>query len=173
MQKNLNRQLSTKYLGWACLSLGMVLLLLTACRSASSTIKVKGEITPEPIVGEIVTLKIEALSEKFSGDGAIWITTSDGINLVSGNSEWYGPVSAGKPFTHEVSICVFQPGFSGIYIAASIIGKDTGEIQLNTYSTTTSAEINPRERYNQPPSGSTPIPTPEPVTVSPECMGDN
>jgi hypothetical protein len=173
MKMNLKKRLPIKYLARTGLSLCLGLVLLTACRSASSTIEVKAEIIPAPVIGEVVTLKIEALSEKFSGDGGIWITTFDGINLVNGNSQWYGPVKAGEPFSHGVSICVFQPGFTGIYVAASVIGKDIGETQLNIYSTITSAEIDPRSRYRQPPQGSTPTPTPEPVSVSPECAGDN
>jgi hypothetical protein len=176
VQVNVNRQLSTKYLVWAYLSLGMVLLLLTACRS--SHVKVTGEITPEPIVGEIVTLRIEAVSEKYSGEGVIVIVPTQGlkgINILGDDLEWRGEVVAGEPFIYEVPICVHQPGIWEIYFQAAVAGIDVGENILHITSDTDSAQVIPSSEYKvyQPPLGSTPIPTPEPVTVSPECMGDN
>ncbi len=68
-------------LGLLCLAL----MLLTACRSASSTIKVEAEIEPEPIVGEIATLRIEAVSQKFSGDGRITVYPSKNISITEGD----------------------------------------------------------------------------------------
>jgi hypothetical protein len=156
----------------------MVLLLLTACRSASSHVKVTGEITPEPIVGEIVTLRIEAVSEKYSGEGLILIVPTEGmkgINIIGDNLEWRGEVVAGEPFIYEVPICVHQPGYWSIYFEAGVEGWGSEATELHITSDTDSAQVIPSSEYKvyQPPLGSTPIPTPEPVSVSPECMGDN
>jgi hypothetical protein len=63
-------------------------ILLAACRSTSSTIDITGEIEPDPIVGEIVTLHIEVISEKFSGDGEIYFQMNDETNFVAGSPEW-------------------------------------------------------------------------------------
>lgn len=164
------------------------LVLLASCRSASSTIDITGEIEPDPIVGEIVTLHIEVISEKFSGDGIIDIRMSDEINFVSSDPswqeqsgnvwEWRGHLLANEPQIHEISICVTQPGWWKINMSASIFGDEEKVIDginsdLHIVSMVDSAEVIPSSEYEvrQPPLGSTPIPTPEPVTVSAECSG--
>jgi hypothetical protein len=135
---------------------------------------VTAEITPEPIVGQIATLHIEAISEKYSGDGGILIIPGNNINIVDGDLEWRGPVTADEPFVYELSFCITQPGQTGFYIQAAVMGKDTGENRLHIYSTGDSAEVVPSSDYevHQPPLWSTPTPTPEPVVVSPECAGE-
>jgi hypothetical protein len=171
VQVNVNRQLSTKYLVWAYLSLGMVLLLLTACRS--SHVKVTGEITPEPIVGEIVTLRIEAVSKKYSGEGIIVIVPSErmkGINIMDDDLEWRGEIVVGEPFIFEVPICVKQPGIWTVHFQAAVAGIDVGENILYIVSDTDSAQVIPGSKYN---SSRVTVPEPKPVSISPECMGDN
>ncbi|VAW31382.1 hypothetical protein MNBD_CHLOROFLEXI01-4064 [hydrothermal vent metagenome] len=122
-------------LGFFCL----LTLLLTAC--LTSTIDIKGEIEPEPIVGEIVTLRIEVVSEKFSGDGEISIQMNDEINFVAGGPGWQktlvthetstgaqtleifvwrGHIEANEPQIQEVSICVTQPGEWVIFLSAGV-----------------------------------------------------
>lgn len=128
-------------LGLLCLAL----VLLTACRSASSSIKIKGEITPEPIVGQITILHVEVVSEVLSGDGIIAIQLSPGINLVEGELEWHGPVVAGEPFFHEVSICVLQPGQWGVALHAGVTipdgeGGDGDSTRLHIISSADSAK---------------------------------
>lgn len=153
----------------------LALLLLPACRSVSSTVRVNGEIQPEPIVGQIATLRIEAVSQKYSGDGLISIIPFNNINIIEGELEWHGPVTAGEPFIYELSFCITQPGNTGFYMAAAVVEKDTGVNQLHIVSTADSAQVIPSSEYKgelQPPQGSTPTPTPEPVLVSSECKGD-
>ncbi|MAU01186.1 MAG: hypothetical protein CL608_28925 [Anaerolineaceae bacterium] len=152
-------------------------------------------------MGEIVTLRIEVISEKFSGDGEVYFQMNDEINFVAGSPEWQetlvtdetstepqmrrilawqGYIEANEPQIHEVSICVTQPGWWNIIMGASISDSDAKVIDgirsdLHIVSMADSAEVIPSSEYEvrQPPLGSTPIPTPEPVTVSAECSGEN
>ena len=182
------RQIRNTILGCFCL----LTLLLTAC--LSSTIDVKAEIEPEPIVGDIVTLRIEAVSQKFSGNGEISIQMlGGGVNFVAGGPDWQktlvtnetgtqtqevfvwqGHIEANEPQIQEVSICVTQPGNWIVYYAVSVGVGDAASSQLHILSTVDSAEVIPSSDYAayQPPLGSTPIPTPIPVTVSAECSGE-
>ncbi|VAW33782.1 hypothetical protein MNBD_CHLOROFLEXI01-1173 [hydrothermal vent metagenome] len=190
------RQIQHMILGFCCL----LTLLLTACRSVSSTIDVKAEIEPEPIVGEIVTLRIEVVSEKFSGDGEINIQMLGEINFVAGSPEWQktlvthetstgsqtleifvwrGHIEANEPQIQEVSICVTQPGEWGISLNAGTTGLDGGGgdvdgTRLHIISTADSAQVIPSSDYKGPQRSfsSTPLPTPMPVTVSVECSGE-
>lgn len=184
----------------ALLCLFSLSILLASCRSASSTIDIIGEIEPDPIVGEIVTLRIEVISEKFSGDGEIYFQMNDEINFVAGSPEWQetlvtdetatepqtrrilawrGYMEANEPQIHEISICVTQPGWWKIIMGASISDSDAKVMDwirsdLHIVSMVDSAEVIPSSEYEVriPPFGSTPIPTPEPVNVSAECSGE-
>lgn len=153
-----------------------LVLLLAACRK--ETVRIEANVTPEPIVGEIVTLRIEAISEQLSGDGIITIQPSSAINIVSGGEEWRGEITVGEPFTHEVSICVLRPGRWVIFYAAGVEGHNNGvdgeSGKLHIISSTDSASVIPGSKYKgyNPPPGSPPTPTPEPITISPECAGD-
>lgn len=183
--KNLKQCLQTAAI-WA--SLGQILILLASCRSLSKTIKVDGEITPDPIVGEIVTLTIETLSPKESGEGVFYLYYNKEINFLEMPPEWYepaedrgaeslewrGPVVAGEPSVHEFTLCVTKPGNWGIHIGAGVGGKEFGENTLHIIGTADSAQVIPSSKYGgswTPPPKRTPILTPEPVQVSPECAG--
>lgn len=162
-------------IGVAYFGLCLALILLAACRSQMKTIRIEAEVSPEPIVGEIATLHIDALSSQCSGDGLLSITPFNNINIIEGELEWRGNVKAGEPFVHELTFCITQPGNTGFYIQAGVGGKGIGQNQLHILSTADSAEVIASSEYRvrQPPQGSTPTPTPEPVPVSPECAGNN
>ena len=128
---------------------------------------------PEPIVGEIVTLRIEAVSQRNGGEGHIWVTPFDNIHIINSDLEWHGPVTAGKPFMHEITFCITYPGTTGFYIVASVEGTYPGENDVHIISDADSAQVLTGSEYSPrvAPFGSTPTPTPAPVPISPECAG--
>jgi len=152
----------------------------------SKTIKVDGEITPDPIVGEIVTLTLEILSPKESGEGIFTLYHNEEINFLeiapewqvpaedrgTESLEWHGQVTAGEPPVNEFTFCVTKPGNWGIQIEAGVVGKGFGENSLHIISTAESAQVIPSSEYGgswTTPSMRTPTTIPEPVTISPEC----
>lgn len=193
MRMNAKKQLKAKKLLWIYLGLCLIFVLLTACTSVSPDIQINASISPEPVVGEIVTLRIETLSPKFGGNSQLVVFHSEEINFLdigSGwqvpaagvggdvkNLGWSGPVVAGTPLIHELTLCVTKPDNWVIYIT---MGTDEGVVgadQLHIISTADSAQVIPGSDYEgelQAPFGSTPTLTPEPVTISlsPECAGE-
>lgn len=165
------------------------LLLLAACRSQAKTVRVEAEVFPEPVVGEIVTLRIEAISPKQGGDSVFTIYFNEEINFLevapewqvpaedrgAESLEWHGQVVAEDPSVHEFTFCVTKPGNWGIHIEAGVGGKEFGENTLHILSTAESAQVIPSSEYggsSTPPPKRTPTAIPEPVTISPECAGD-
>lgn len=151
----------------------LFLFILVACSSRAKSIQITAEITPEPVVGQIATLHIETIAERHSGEGVISIIPFNNINIVDGDLEWRGSVTAGEPVVYELSFCITQPGQTGFYMSAVVKGG-VGENQLQIYSTGDSATVVPssENEVHQAPLWSTLTPTPEPVIVSAECAGD-
>lgn len=91
--------------------LGLIVLALFGCRGSHSSVYINDvSIAPDPLVGQVVTLSVEAVSEIDAPDASINVVLSDGVNLVSGNLTWHGSLLADQPQTHELSICIPQPG---------------------------------------------------------------
>lgn len=180
-----HKQRRNVILGCLCL----LTLLLATCRSQAKAVRVEAEVFPEPVVGEIVTLHIEAISPKQGGDSVFTIYFNEEINFLevapewqvpvedrgTESLEWHGQVTAGEPSVHEFTFCVTKPGNWGIQIEAGVVGKGFGENRLHILSTAESAQVIPSSEYGgswTPPPKRTPTAIPEPVTISPECAGD-
>lgn len=159
--------------------LGLIVLALFGCRGSHSSVYINDvSITPDPLVGQVVTLRVEVVSEIDAPDASINVVLSDGVNLVSGNLTWHGSLIADQPQTHELSICIPQPGIweiitsTGITSASGITGADnrffyiesgleiaqvlTGEQYMEKY----------RDRWPQ----NTPTPLPVPIDVATTCI---
>jgi len=164
------------YIGWGILCL--VLLLLSACTPPRFPIEITAlSISPEPIVGRVVTLHVEAKSDRNEPDARIEITLPAEVSLVKGSLTWKGALIANRPQAYELSICVLREGEWKIFIGAiSQLSSSSSYSDLeilNIRSTVRSAEVIPGSRYRSPiwwPGFRTP--TPAPVTVSPECLGN-
>lgn len=156
---------------WIILGL---LFLLAACRSPASTVKIGGNITPDPIVGRTATLSVEMVTEDNTDEGALQITLPDGIRLMSGNLVWKGSLIANTPIRHEIIVCVLYPLEKAIYLSGGS-PKDAERVNLYVISSYDSAEVVPGSeyRYVQPSMNSTPTPTPSPDVVSHECLGES
>ena len=129
---------------------------------------------PEPIVGEIATLRIEAISQKHSGEGQIWVYPGNNINIINSDLEWHGSVTAGEPFIHEITFCITYPGTTAFYMVAAVEGAYPGENQVQIISDVDSAQVLTGSEYTgswTPLPYRTPTAVPEPITLSPECAG--
>lgn len=175
---------------WA--GLLMLTLMLTGC-PPTDPMHVRGEIEPKPIVGQIFTLHIDAVSEKFSDDGVITVQMSDEISVVSLGSdweqkplvnpegeivgkyyEWQGYFVVDKPQAAELSLCVTRPGNFAIYFSAGVGGIAFDDDKLYINSAIDTAEVlTIRQHSRTVRANSTRAPTPEPVPVSAECLGNN
>ncbi len=165
------RSILNKKRVWIILGL---LFLLAACRSPASTVKIIGNITPDPIVGQTATLSVEMATEHDTDDGLLQITLPDGIRLMSGNLVWKGSLIANTPIRHEITICVLYPIEKAIYLSGGS-PKDAERANLYVISNYDSAEVVPGSEYSyvQPSVNSTQTPTPSPDVVSQECLGES
>jgi len=159
------------------IALHSMLLWLSACTPPRFPIELTAlSISPEPIVGRVAILHVEAKSDRNEPDASIVVTLPEEIKLVKGSLSWRGSLVANRPQAHELSICVLREGEWKIWVvAASQLSPSSSynatEI-LNIRSTTRSAEVIPGSKYRSPlwlPGFQTP--TLAPVTVSPECSG--
>jgi hypothetical protein len=159
------------------ITLHSILLWLSACTPPRFPIELTAlSISPEPIVGRVATLHVEAKSDRNEPDARIEITLPAEINLVKGSLTWKGALIANRPQAYELSICVLREGEWKIFIGAiSQLSRSSSYTDLeilNIRSTARSAEVIPGSKYRSPlwlPGFQTP--TPVPVTVSPECLG--
>jgi len=161
------------------IALHSILLWLSACTPPRQPLGVTAlSVSPEPIVGRIATLHIEIMSTHNEPDARIEITLPAEINLVKGSLTWKGALIANRPQAYELSICVLREGEWKIFIGAiSQLSPSSSYSDLeilNVRSTTWSAEVIPGSRYRPPIWSQFGIdtPTPAPVTVSPECLGN-
>ena len=159
------------------ITLHSILLWLSACTPPRFPIELTAlSISPEPIVGRVATLHVEAKSDRNEPDARIEITLPAEINLVKGSLTWKGALIANRPQVHELSICVLREGDWKIFIVPiSQLSPSSsyGDMEtLNIRSTVRSARVIPGSKYRAPiwQSGFQ-TPTPAPVTVSPECLG--
>ncbi len=158
--------------------LGVTLLvLLNACNPPRFPLEITDvSVSPDPIVGQVVTLHVEVTSTRDGPDATILVELPERANLVAGELIWQGSLVANQPKTHELSICVLEEGEWQIWISAWSQLSETSSYSdyeiLNIQSTVNSAQVIPGSEYRitQPPHGYR-TPTPVPVTVSPECSG--
>ena len=160
------------------IALHSMLFWLSACTPPRFPIELTAlSISPEPIVGRLATLHVEAKSDRNEPDARIVVTLPEEIKLVKGSLSWRGSLVANRPQTHELSICVLREGEWRIWIAAASRlspSSSYGDSEiLNIRSTTQSAQVIPGSKYRAPiwPQFGIETPTPAPVTVSPECSG--
>jgi hypothetical protein len=64
----------------------------------------------EPLIGRVVTLRVEIQSNKNEPYAALNIELPYGVELVKGNLIWKGALSAGQTKAHEVSVRVLDEG---------------------------------------------------------------
>lgn len=157
-----------------------VALLLSACSQAGVPLQITNvSVSPEPVVGQIVTLNVEIMSTNDEPDVTFTVNTLEDLgnklHLVSGETEWAGSLTANQPRAFQFSICVWEEGSWPIEIGVvsrlhnndDTIWTDGETVNLES-SLDSGRLIRGRDfRINQDEVK----PTPRPVAVSPECSG--
>lgn len=96
----------------------LLILLLTACTPAPAPhnyLLFFTEITvsPDPLIGQVATLHLEFISDYDQPVATVDIDLPEGIQLVKGDLNWKGSLTAHQPQTHDISICAeFQRVYS-------------------------------------------------------------
>ncbi|MCI0527675.1 MAG: hypothetical protein L0Y56_09555, partial [Nitrospira sp.] len=106
--------------------LAMLLFFLSACSTSRPPLRVTDiSVTPEPLIGQVATLHIEVTSPNDEADVRLYINLPPGVQLVSGDLTWQGPLTANQPQAHEVSICTLYEG--ELHIGAYVSSHETEE----------------------------------------------
>ena len=97
--------------------------MLSACDPANVPLQFTSvSVSPEPIVGQIVTLDVQIMSIQDESQVTFTLKTleQDGnkLQLVFGEPEWTGLLTANQPQSFQFSICVWQAGSWPIRIRA-------------------------------------------------------
>jgi len=166
-----------KTLFWISLT---VSLLLGACNPADQPLRITGvTVTPDPVVGQIVTLEVEVMSTEDETDVVFTVDTLESagnkIHLVSGEPRWQGSLTANQPEVFQFSVCVVEEGSWPIDITVvSYFPNNNGwadfEI-IHLESSVTSGRLIRGQDYTYSQEEATQRLTPRPITVSPECSG--
>ena len=148
--------------------------LLAARTQPRSTVEIIGHISPDPVIGQTVTLSVEMMTPYDAEEALLNIVLPEGIRHMGGELSWEGSLIENTPIHHEISICVLYPIDKSIYLSGGS-SKDATGVKLFIISNYDSAEVVPgsKYRYVQPSIDSTPTPTPSPATVAQECLDKN
>jgi hypothetical protein len=71
---------------------------------------VKASISPAPIVGQAVTLRVEITTTRDAPNTTLQMTLPQDIELMSGDANWQGDIKAGESITIDLVIRVNQAG---------------------------------------------------------------
>jgi len=179
---NLKTYFSHAHRSWQFGSLVMLLFFLSACSPSSKPLEITSvKVSPEPVVGQIVTLEVK-IQSSFDQSGVIFTTDTyeehgNKVHLISGDSSWEGSLTANQPQTFTVTVCVleegswaveflvysFPPGYDGLV--------DTETIHLE--STLESGKLIPARDFRISQQDLANRPTPRPFDVPIECSGNS
>ena len=141
-------------------TLFLVLFVLAACTPATAPLQITNiSVTPDPVIGQTVTLRVEVMSRYDEPDAAIIIDLPPGVKLMDGELLWQGSLKANQPQTHEIAICVLYEGDWRLWIAAqSQVAENSfyGETEtLHLITTGDTVRVVPGGAYRitQPPGG--------------------
>jgi hypothetical protein len=121
---------------WVVSALGLMLLLLTSCEER--LLRVTSSISPEPIVGRVVTYHVElaATAGITVPNTTLTITLPSGVELIKGDLRWHGDLAKNQTVTEDLIIRVTTPGE---WIVAAFVDTDMGYGRKNQYHTFTQA----------------------------------
>lgn len=142
------------------LLLAVLWLLVGGCTPPTAPLRITDiSVTPDPIIGQTATLRVEVMSKYDEPNAAIIIDLPPGVKLMDGDLLWEGSLKANQPKTHEISICVLYEGDWRLWIAAqsqiaenSFYG-DTETLHLITTGDTVRVVPGGAYRITQPPGG--------------------
>jgi hypothetical protein len=67
-------------------------------------------VSEEPLIGRVVTLRVEVMSDTDEPNTSLTIRLPKGIKLVEGDLTWRGALVANQPYAHDVKVCVLYEG---------------------------------------------------------------
>lgn len=164
-----------------CRHIGLLLTILTlsACAQTGVPLQITHvSVSPEPIVGQIVTLEVQIMSTRDEADVTFTLDMleefGNRLHLVSGETEWQGSLTANQPQAFTFSVCVWEEGSWPIEISAVSLLSD-GNIwhaneKFNLESSVNSGRLIRGKDFRINAGEATPLPTL--VPVSPECSGN-
>jgi hypothetical protein len=106
--------LSLSHKNWLFILL-VLISLLSACAPQSRPLEITSvKVSPEPVVGQIVTLEVKVQST-FDQSGVTFTADTleehgNQVHLISGDSHWEGSLTANQPQTFTVTVCVLEEG---------------------------------------------------------------
>lgn len=152
--------------------------LLSSCSPPSQPLHItKITVSPEPKVGEIVTLQVEVMADNDEPDVTFTVDTLEGagnrIHLVSGDPEQHVSLTAEQPQSFQVEVCIVQEGSWPLEIRVVArhpdgSGWDAFEIS-HLESTLESGKLILSRDYAFSQQEYDGRPTPRPFDVSSEC----
>jgi hypothetical protein len=152
-------------------------LWLSACGQAGVPLQITNvSVSPEPIVGQIVTLTVEIMSTHDEPDVTFTVDTleewGNKLHLVSGEPEWAGSLTANQPQAFQFSVCVWEEGSWPIELSAvSRLSDGNGWDDFEIVHLESSIDSGRLIRGRDFIMTGEATPTPHAVTVSPECSG--
>lgn len=111
------------------------------------------------MVSRVVTVHIETVSKIDTDEASILVEFPSTVKLVSGSTTWHGHLTANQPYTHELTICVLEPGIwmlrgeFGVEVSPGI-GEGDAEF-LYVDSQVDSARFLSEQEYFGPDTGAT------------------
>ena len=168
------------YLSWPRLYLLSVLVFsllgLGACSPPTSPLRVSQvAVSPEPKVGQVVTLTIEIMSTEDQPEVLFTVDFLEGsgnkIHHIAGDTEWRGPLAANQPKSFELTACVLQEGTWPIDISVgrTAPGDHYAALEIAHLKSSIDSGSLIRDKDWRGPGNKTPVS--RPATVSPECSG--
>lgn len=174
--------LSFRRQNWRLIMLGMLVFFLSACSSSSIPLQITSvRVSPEPVVGQIVTLEIKIQADNDEPDVTFTADTleeyGNKVHLIGGDSHWEGSLTANQPETFTVTVCVLEEGSWAVRFTVWSFPSgydgltDVETIQLE--STLESGKLIPAHEFQLDPQIIASRPTPRPFLVSAECSGNS
>jgi hypothetical protein len=152
----------------------LVVALLSACSQPHFPLKLTHiSVSPEPVVGRVVTLTVEVMSTRDEADTTIWVYLPKGVKLEKGELSWHGSLVASHPQTHTLDICVQYAGDWKLEVGASSQlspNSSYGDADtLHIISSGETAQVIPGSQYKPRNSSSDGPATSPPPTPPPAC----
>ena len=154
-----------------------LLLVLLSCRvgtiQSGKPLRITNvSVSPDPVVGRIVTLTVEIETDSTASDISLTIDTRENfgnkVHLVSGDASWQGFLGAKESKTIPFSLCAGEEGYWPVDLVVYSPSLHDGDLEIiYLVSTITSGKLD----SNVSPKEIADRPTPRPVKVSPECSG--
>lgn len=152
-------------------------LFLSACSPAQAPLRISNvSVSPEPKVGQVVTLSIEIMSTEDEPDVVLTIdaleSAGNKIHVVSGETWWQGPLVANQSQSFQLSVCATEEGTWPIQIDARRVAEGDKYFDfeiIHLKSSLSSGELIRERDYTFSQDEYANRPTPQPIVVSPEC----